>query len=124
TTTNASNFGTSGTGTSVSFAATEVLAGSSVQGGGYDRISGIVTSRSDNTSTGTTTLAIQDGTLLSSDGSNTFIPGTSVITVGADTHVTEPSTGSALSNGLAQISVGSLINAFGTASASGPSDET
>jgi len=104
--------------TGVSFAATQVLAGGSVPGSGFDRISGIVSSRSGNTFT------IEDGTLLANDGSNTFIAGTSVITIGPNTQVTQAGAGTTLANGLAQISVGSLVYAFGTASASGSSNET
>ena len=103
--------------TDVSFAATEVLAGSSVQGSGLDRISGVVASRSGNT------FAIEDGTLISSDGSNTFIQGTSIIAVGSGTQTTQVGTGAAESNGLAKISVGSQVYVFGTASASGSGSE-
>jgi hypothetical protein len=105
------NDGTTTTGsTNIAFAATEVLAGSSVQGSGFDRISGIVSARSGNT------LTVEDGTLVSSDGGNTFIPGTATITMGPNTQVTEFGAGAAEANGTQQISVGSLIYAFGTAS--------
>ncbi|MGO9715600.1 MAG: DUF4382 domain-containing protein [Steroidobacteraceae bacterium] len=97
--------------TSVSFAATQVLAGSSVQGGGFDRVSGIVSGRSGDTFT------VEDATLLSDSGTNTFVPGTSTITIGADTQVTEFGAASIEADGTQQISVGSLIYAFGTASA-------
>jgi len=102
--------------TSVSFAATQVLAGSSVQGSGFDRISGIVSGRSGNT------LTIEDGTLLSNSGANTFVSGTSTINLGANTQVTTLGTGSAEANATQQISVGSAINAFGTVST--PSSST
>jgi hypothetical protein len=95
--------------TSVSFAATQVLAGSSVQGSGFDRIAGIVSARSGNT------LTVEDGTLLSNDGTNSFIPGTATINIGPNTQVTQFGSGSAEANATAQISVGSLIYAFGTA---------
>jgi hypothetical protein len=91
----------------VSFAATEVLAGSSVQGSGFDRLSGIVSGRSGNT------LTVEDGTLLSNGGTNTFIPGTADINIGANTQVTETGEGGTFS--AQQISVGSRIYAFGTA---------
>jgi hypothetical protein len=91
----------------VSFAATEVLAGSSVQGSGFDRLSGIVSGRSGNTFT------VEDGTLLSNGGTNTFIPGTADINIGANTQVTETGEGGTFS--AQQISVGSRIFAFGTA---------
>jgi hypothetical protein len=93
---------------SVSFTATEVLAGSSVQGSGFDRLSGIVSGRSGNT------LTVEDGTLLSNGGTNTFIPGTANINIGANTQVTETGQGGTFS--AQQISVGSRIYAFGTAS--------
>jgi hypothetical protein len=108
------NNNTSGTTvTNVSFSATQVLAGSSVQGSGLDRISGIVTGRSGDT------LTIDEGTLLSNDGTNTLIAGTSTVTIGPNTQVTQFGAGSTESNGAQQISVGSLIYAFGTASAVG-----
>ncbi len=99
------------TATSVSFAATQVLAGSSVQGGGFDRVSGIVSGRQGDT------LTIEDATLLSDSGANTFVPGTSTIDIGAGTQVTQFGTASIEANGTQQISAGSLIYAFGTASA-------
>jgi hypothetical protein len=91
----------------VSFTATEVLAGSSVQGSGFDRLSGIVSGRSGNT------LTVEDGTLLSNAGTNTFIPGTADINIGANTQVTETGQGGTFS--AQQISVGSRVFAFGTA---------
>jgi hypothetical protein len=107
--------GTTGTGTgtitTVSFSATQVLAGSSVQGGGFDRVSGIVTGRSGNTFT------IDDGTLLTNSGTNSLIFGTTTVTVGPNTQVTEFGEATPDSSGIAQISVGSLVYAFGTASA-------
>lgn len=103
-------FGSTSSTTSVSFSATQVLAGSSVQGGGFDRISGIVAARSGNS------LAIEDGTLLSNDGTNTFIPGTATINISPNTQVTEFGVASVQANGTQDISVGSLIYAFGTAS--------
>jgi len=93
----------------VSFTASQVLAGSSVQGSGLDRVSGVVSARSGNT------LAIEDGTLIASDGSNTFIPGTSIIAIGPNTAVTILGQGAVNANSPQQISVGSTIDAFGTA---------
>jgi hypothetical protein len=109
---------TTNTTTSVSFSATQVLAGSSVQGSGFDRISGIVSARSGNS------LAVEDGTLLSNDGTNTFIPGTAIINVGPSTQVTQFGAASTEANGTQQISVGSLIYAFGTASTSSAGNVT
>jgi hypothetical protein len=96
--------------TDVSFAATEVLAGSSAQGSGFDRITGVVSGRSGNT------VNIEDGTLLGNDGTNTFILGTATISIGANTQVTQFGAGSVQANGTQEISVGSVIDAYGTAS--------
>jgi hypothetical protein len=100
-----------GTITTVSFSATQVLAGSSVQGGGFDRVSGIVTGRSGDTFT------IDDATLLTTSGANSLIFGTTTVTVGPNTLVTEFGEATADTTGIAQISIGSLVYAFGTASA-------
>jgi hypothetical protein len=90
----------------VTFTATQVLAGSSVQGAGLDRVTGVVTARSGNT------LELQDATLVGADGSDTFILGTTQVTVGANTVITEfGQTAGAYTP--AQISVGSSIDAFG-----------
>jgi len=104
--------------TSVSFSASEVLAGSSVQGSGFDRISGVVSARSGNT------LSLEDATLVSSAGVNTFIPGTTVITIGANTLITVFGQGTADVENPLQISVGSSIDAFGTAATSGSGNAT
>jgi hypothetical protein len=105
------NTGTTGAVTTVSFSATQVLAGSSVQGGGFDRVSGIVTGRSGDTFT------IDDATLLTTSGANSLIFGTTTVTVGPNTLVTEFGEATPDTTGIAQISVGSLVYAFGTASA-------
>ncbi len=106
-----STTGTAGTITTVSFSATQVLAGTSVQGGDFDRVSGIVTARSGDTFT------IDDATLLTSSGTNSLIFGTTTVTVGPNSQVTQFGEATPDSNGIAQISVGSLVYAFGTASA-------
>ena len=106
-----STTGTAGTITTVSFSATQVLAGTSVQGGDFDRVSGIVTARSGDTFT------IDDATLLTSSGANSLIFGTTTVTVGPNSQVTQFGEATPDSNGIAQISVGSLVYAFGTASA-------
>jgi hypothetical protein len=94
------------TSTIVTFTATQVLAGSSVQGAGLDRVTGVVTARSGNT------LELQDATLVGADGSDTFILGTTQVTIGANTVITEfGQTAGAYTP--AQISVGSSIDAFG-----------
>jgi hypothetical protein len=94
------------TSTEVTFSATQVLAGSSVQGAGLDKVTGVVTARSGNT------LAMQDATLVGADGSDTFIPGTTTVTMGANTVITEFGQGAGAYT-LAQVSVGSSIDAFG-----------
>jgi hypothetical protein len=104
--------------TSVSFTATQVLAGSSVQGSGFDRLSGIVTGRSGNT------LTIDEGTLVTNDGTNSLIAGTATINIGPNTQVTQFGAGSTEVNGMQQISVGSLVYAFGTASSVGSTSAT
>jgi hypothetical protein len=99
------------TATTVNFSASQVLAGSSVQGNGFDRVSGIVTGRSGNT------LTIDEGTLLTNEGANTLIDGTATIEIGPNTQVTQFGGASTEANGTQDISVGSLIYAFGTANA-------
>jgi hypothetical protein len=96
--------------TSLSFAATQVLAGSSVQGSGLDRVSGIVSARSGNT------LTIEDATLVGNDASDTLISGTTTVNIGPDTLVTAFGQGAAELNSPQQISVGSAVDAFGVAS--------
>jgi hypothetical protein len=108
-TTTANGTTTTSTTTNVTYAATQVLAGSSVQSSSLDRVSGIVSARSGNT------LTVEDATLLGIDGSNTFLSGTATVKVGASTLVTILGQGSTGNNTIAQISVGSSIHAFGTA---------
>jgi len=108
------NTGTStGTISTVSFSATQVIAGSSLQGGGFDRVSGIVTGRSGNTFT------IDDATLLTNAGTNSLVFGTTTVTVGPNTQITEFGESTPDSTGIAQISIGSLVYAFGTAGTTG-----
>jgi hypothetical protein len=102
---------TTSTTTDVTYAATQVLAGSSVQSSNLDRVSGVVSARSGNT------LTLEDATLIGVDGTNTFMSGTATVQVGPSTLVTVLGQGSAGNNTVAQISVGSFINAFGTATA-------
>jgi len=113
TTTTENNGVGTGTGlsaTNVNFSASQVLAGSSVQGSGFDRVSGIVTGRSGNT------LTIDQGTLLTNDGTNSLIAGTATVNIGPKTQVTQFGAASTEANGAQNISVGSLVYAFGTAS--------
>jgi hypothetical protein len=94
------------TSTDVTFSATQVLAGSSVQGSGMDKVWGVVTARSGDT------LAMQDATLVGADGSDTFIPGTTTVTMGPNTVITEFGQGAGAYTPT-QVSVGSSIDAFG-----------
>ena len=99
---------TSGGGSStVTFLATQILAGSSVQGSGLDRVSGVVLARSGDA------LAVEDGTLIANDGTVSFIAGTTTVIMGANTLITAVGPNSAGINGLQQVSVGSVIDAFG-----------
>jgi hypothetical protein len=95
---------------SVTFSASQVLAGSSVQGSGFDRVSGIVVARSGNV------LGLEDATLIANDGSNSLLPGTTIVNIGANTAVTVFGQGTAVNYSPLQISVGSTIDAFGVAS--------
>jgi hypothetical protein len=106
------------TATRVNFSASQVLAGSSVQGGGFDRVSGVVTGRSGDT------LTIDEGTLLTNEGVNSLIAGTATVKIGANTEVTQFGGASTEANGIANISVGSLVYVFGTASAIGSTSVT
>ena len=93
----------------LTFTATQVLAGSSVQGGGLDRVTGIVSARSGNT------LTVEDGTLVANDGTETFLGGTTFVLLGPNTLVTVFGQSTAEINSPQQISVGSSIDAFGIA---------
>ncbi len=93
---------------SVTFTASQVLVDSSVQGLGLDHISGVVSARSGNT------LAIEDATL-QNNGTGTFVPGTTLVNVGPNTLVTFFGEGATETISPQQISVGSVIEAFGTA---------
>ncbi len=105
--------------TDVSFAATEVLAGSSVQGSGSDLITGVVTAVNG------TTLTIPSATLITNAGSETYVSGTTTVTLSNATAVTLPAQStSAVTNTIAQISVGSLVNVFGTATVAGNGNVT
>jgi len=107
---------TTGSGSSqdISFSASAILAGSSVQGSGSDRITGVVTAVNGNAAT------VSGATLLTSAGAAEYVSGTTTVTVGANTAVTTPQQSSASeTNTAAQISVGSVVNAFGTATVAG-----
>jgi len=113
-----------------SFTATRVLAGSSVEGGGLDHISGTVIARTGNTLT-VHGAHMQDhdngddhggsGNGGSDDhGGDHFVAGNSTVTIAAATAVTvQGQTAAAPAHTIAEISVGSLIDAFGAASKDG-----
>jgi len=100
---------TTSTTTDVTYTATEVLAGSSVLSTSLSRLSGVVSARSGNS------LTVEDATLIGIDGTNTFMSGTATVQVAPSTLVTVLGQGAAANNTIAQISVGSFIYAFGTA---------
>ena len=106
--------------TTLTFTATSVLAGTSVEGGGLDHISGTVIARTANT------LTVRGGHMQDHDngddhdGNDNFVAGNSTITIAAATAVTAQGQSSASpAHTIAEISVGSLIDAFGTAAKSG-----
>jgi hypothetical protein len=101
----------------VSFAATQVLVDSSVQGLGIDVLSGVVSARSGNT------LGIEDATL-TQNGTATFMPGTTIVNVGPNTLITAFGQGVAAAISPQEISVGSSIEAFGTATQTGTASQT
>ena len=109
-----------------SFTATRVLAGSSVEGGGMDHISGTVIARTGNTLT-VHGAHLQDhdngddhGGNDDHDGDDNFVAGNSTVTVASATSVTvQGQTAAAPAHTIAEISVGSLIDAFGAASKDG-----
>jgi hypothetical protein len=99
--------------TDQSFTATTVLAGTSVSGGNLDHIQGSVVARVGNT------LTIHGARMDDRDGhdDNHFVAGNATVTIAAATAVTEQGQTSATpAHTIAEISVGSLIDAFGTAS--------
>jgi hypothetical protein len=102
----------------VSFAATQVLVDSSVQGLGIEILSGVVSARSGNT------LGIEDATLTQNGGTVTFLPGTTIVNIGPNTLITVFGQGIAAAIGPQEISVGSSIEAFGTASQTSTANQT
>jgi hypothetical protein len=109
TTTTTSAYGTqsNSVSTGLSFTATQILAGGSVEGAGRDRISGVVSSRSGNT------LTVEDATRVAVDGSESFSVGTTFVVLGSGTSITVFGQGGTATNGVQQVSVGSSIDAFG-----------
>jgi hypothetical protein len=94
------------------FTATSVLAGSSAEGGGFDHIFGNVIARSGNT------LTIHGARMDNRGGDDDdFMAGNSTVNIAAATAVTAADQSSATpAHSIAEVSVGSLIDAFGTAS--------
>jgi hypothetical protein len=95
-----------------SFTATTVFAGSSVEGG-FDHMTGSVVARRGNT------LTVHGARMNDHDGGDNddFIAGNTTVTIAVSTRVTVQGQSSATpAHGIAEISVGSLIDAFGTAS--------
>jgi hypothetical protein len=96
------------------FTATSVLAGSSAEGGGFDHIVGNVVARNGNTLT--IHGARMDGHGGGDNDDDDFIAGNSTVNLDAATAVTAAGQSSATpAHTIAEISVGSLIDAFGTA---------
>ena len=94
------------------FTATSVLAGSSVEGGGFDHIVGNVVARNGNT------LTIHGARMDGRGGGDDddFMAANTMVNVAAATAVTAEGQSSATpAHTIAEISVGSLIDAFGTA---------
>jgi hypothetical protein len=100
-------FGSLMTGTTPTFNATNVLAGTSLQQSGKDKISGTVVARSQNS------LTVRRATWTHPDDDFDFQPMDSTVTVGTNTSVTEE--GQTGTFTVANISVGQHIDAFGTA---------
>jgi hypothetical protein len=94
----------------VTFTASQVLVDGTAQSVGFARLSGTVSARSGNT------LGIEDATLTQSGATATLEPGTTLVNVGPSTLVTFFGQGVEAAISTQQISVGSVIEAFGTAS--------
>jgi hypothetical protein len=93
----------------VTFTASQVLVDGGVSGVGLARVSGTVSARSGNT------LGLEEATLVQ-NGTETLVPGTTIVNVGPSTLVTFFGQGVEEAISAQQISVGSVIEAFGTAS--------
>ena len=94
-----------------SFLANRVLAGTSVADTNLDHISGNVIARSGNV------LTVHGAQMDGHDGSDEFVPGDSTVTIAAATAVTTEGQASATPvHSIAEISVGSRVEVFGTAS--------
>lgn len=96
--------------TTLTFDASQVIVDRSVQGVDLARISGVVSGRSGNT------LGVEDALIVQNGGGEKLVPGTTIVVVGPSTLVTFFGQGVAQAISPQQISVGSVIEAFGTAS--------
>jgi hypothetical protein len=106
--------------TTQTFTATDVLAGTSVEGGGFDHILGTVIARTGNTLTVRAAHMQDHDNGDNHDGADNFMAGNSTVTIAAATAVTaQGQTSATPAHTIAEISVGSLIDAFGTASKDG-----
>jgi hypothetical protein len=94
----------------VSFAALQVQVDGSVAGVGLARVSGVVSGRSGNT------LGLEDATLIGNDGTATLIPGTTIVNLGSNTVITFFGQDVEEIISPQQVSVGSVIDAFGVES--------
>jgi hypothetical protein len=102
------------------FTATDVLAGTSVEGGGFGHILGTVIARTGNTLTVRAAHMQDHDNGDNHDGADNFMAGNSTVTIAAATAVTaQGQTSATPAHTIAEISVGSLIDAFGTASKDG-----
>jgi hypothetical protein len=102
------------------FTATNVLAGSSVEGGGLDHISGTVIARTGNTITVHGAHMQDHDSGDDHDGGDNFMAGNTTVSIAAATAVTVPGqTSPTPAHTIAEISVGSAVDAFGTASKDG-----
>jgi hypothetical protein len=101
---------TTSTTSTVTFTASQVLVDGNVQGVGLARVSGTVAARSGDT------LGLEEATLLQNGGTLTLVPGTTIVNVGPSTVVTFFGQGVEDAINIQQISVGAVIEAFGTAS--------
>lgn len=93
----------------VTFTASQVLVDGGVQPVGAARLSGTVAARSGNT------LGLEEATLIQNGSAETLVPGTTIVNVGPSTLITFFGQDVVEAISAQQISVGSVIDAFGTA---------
>jgi hypothetical protein len=106
--------------TAQTFTATNVLAGTSVEGGGLDHVAGTVIARTGNTLTLHAAHMQDHDSDDGHDGPDNFLAANTSVTIASASMVTAQGQASATpAHTIAEISVGSLIDAFGTASKDG-----